>query len=75
MRRIRKSLGGNPWNTGGATQARVLGVPTLTYLPYCFFNIISPFMSILIASINYRIRRFSNHDEQVPEGEVEVQDS
>lgn len=64
-----------PWNTGGATQARVLGVPTLTYLPYCFFNIISPFMSILIASINYRIRRFSNHDEQVPEGEVEVQDS
>ncbi|MCK4700084.1 MAG: Na+/H+ antiporter NhaC, partial [Bacteroidales bacterium] len=34
-----------PWNTGGATQARVLGVPTLSYLPFAFFNLISPFMS------------------------------
>jgi NhaC family Na+:H+ antiporter len=58
-----------PWNTGGATQARVLGVPTLTYLPYCFFNIISPFMSILIASINYRIRRLSSKGDQDLSGE------
>lgn len=49
-----------PWNTCGATQARVLGVPTFTYLPFCFFNIISPFMTILIAAINYKIRRFNN---------------
>lgn len=48
-----------PWNTGGATQASVLGVPTLTYLPYCFFNIISPFMSIFIAAINFKIRRYT----------------
>jgi NhaC family Na+:H+ antiporter len=53
-----------PWNTGGATQARVLGVSTLTYLPYCFFNIISPFMSILIASFNYKIRRLNGRGEQ-----------
>lgn len=46
-----------PWNTGGATQARVLGVATLDYLPYCFFNIISPFMSILFAYLNIKIRR------------------
>ncbi len=46
-----------PWNTGGATQSRVLGVPTLTYLPFCFFNLITPLMSILVASLNYRIRR------------------
>jgi NhaC family Na+:H+ antiporter len=51
-----------PWNTCGATQSRVLGVSTFTYLPYCFFNIISPFMSVLIASINYKIRRFSKED-------------
>ena len=37
-----------PWNTCGATQASVLGVSTLTYLPFCFFNIISPFMLSLI---------------------------
>ncbi len=53
-----------PWNTGGATQATVLGVPTLTYLPYSFFNLISPFMSIFIAAINYKIRRFKPEELQ-----------
>lgn len=46
-----------PWNTCGATQAKVLGVATIAYLPYCFFNIISPLMSILFAYTNYKIRR------------------
>ena len=48
-----------PWNTCGATQARVLGVSTFTYLPFCFFNIISPLMTILVAVLNYRIRRLT----------------
>ena len=46
-----------PWNTCGMTQSTVLGVPTLTYLPYCFFNLISPLMSILVAAIGWRIYR------------------
>ncbi len=46
-----------PWNTCGATQAGILGVSTLTYLPYCFFNIISPFMTVLYAIIGYKIRK------------------
>lgn len=51
-----------PWNTCGATQSRVLGVPTLEYLPYCFFNLISPFMNIFITAIHYKIRTIqSNH--------------
>lgn len=45
-----------PWNTCGAAQSKVLGVSTLTYLPYCFFNLISPLMSIFIAMIGYKIR-------------------
>lgn len=44
-----------PWNTCGMTQATILNVPTLVYLPYCFFNLISPLMSILIAAIGYKI--------------------
>lgn len=44
-----------PWNSCGMTQATVLGVSTLTYLPYCFFNIISPLMSIIIAATGYKI--------------------
>lgn len=44
-----------PWNTCGMTQATILSVPTLTYLPYCFFNLMSPLMSIFIATIGYKI--------------------
>ena len=46
-----------PWNTCGMTQSLVLHVPTLTYLPYCFFNIISPLMSVTIAMLGYKIFR------------------
>jgi len=46
-----------PWNTCGMTQSSVLGIPTLVYLPYCFFNLISPLMSIIIAGIGWRIKR------------------
>lgn len=48
-----------PWNTCGMTQATVLGVPTLTYLPYCFFNYLSPLMSMLIAAIGWKIKRIA----------------
>ena len=48
-----------PWNTCGMTQATILSVPTLVYLPYCFFNIISPLMSIAVAAIGYKIARRS----------------
>lgn len=44
-----------PWNTCGMTQATVLGVPTLTYLPYCFFNLLCPVMTLLVAAIGWRI--------------------
>ena len=44
-----------PWNTCGMTQATILATPTLVYLPYCFFNILSPLMSILIAALGYKI--------------------
>ncbi len=46
-----------PWNTCGMTQSTVLGVATMTYLPYCFFNILSPLMTLLVAAIGWRIRQ------------------
>lgn len=51
-----------PWNTCGMTQSTVLGVPTIVYLPYCFFNILSPLMTILIAAIGWKIRRVKPKD-------------
>ncbi len=44
-----------PWNTCGVVQSMVLGVPTLVFMPFCFFNILSPLMSIIVAKLNYKI--------------------
>lgn len=49
-----------PWNSCGMTQSTVLKVPTLDYLPYCFFNLLSPLMSITICAIGYKIYRKAN---------------
>lgn len=51
-----------PWNSCGMTQATVLGVATMTYLPYCIFNLISPLMSIIVAAIGYKIYRIPVED-------------
>ena len=51
-----------PWNTCGAYHANVLSVATLTYLPFCFFNIISPFMSIFFAYANIKLRKSIHSD-------------
>jgi NhaC family Na+:H+ antiporter len=52
-----------PWNSCGMTQSTVLGVATLTYLPYCLFNLISPIMSLLVAIIGYKIYRKSSPEK------------
>ena len=49
-----------PWNTCGATQSAVLGVATLSYLPYCFFNLISPIMTIIYAYLGIKIQKLKN---------------
>jgi len=46
-----------PWNTCGAAQSAVLGVATLTYLPFCFFNLISPLMTIIYGYLNIKIKK------------------
>lgn len=46
-----------PWNSCGMTQSTVLGVATLTYLPFCIFNLISPLMSLIAAIVGYKIVR------------------
>ncbi len=43
-----------PWNTCGMVQSTVLGVATLTYLPYCFFNLLSPVGSVIAAALLQR---------------------
>lgn len=61
-----------PWNTCGAVNSTVLHVPTLSYLPFAFFNLISPIMSVFVAYINFKIHKYSDKEiaelrEQYPE--------
>ena len=46
-----------PWNTCGAAQSAVLGVATIAYLPFCFFNLISPLMTIMYGYLNIKIKK------------------
>lgn len=52
-----------PWNTCGATQSAVLGVATMAYLPFCFFPIISPIMTIIFGYFDIKITRYKNQEE------------
>ena len=45
-----------PWNTCGAYQASVLGVPVLDYFIYAIFNYVSPFMTLLFAAFKIKIQ-------------------
>ena len=42
-----------PWTACGMTQSTVLGIPTIVYLPFCFFNLISPIMSCMVAALGF----------------------
>ncbi|MGL5787182.1 MAG: Na+/H+ antiporter NhaC family protein [Bacteroidales bacterium] len=55
-----------PWNACGLTQATVLNVSTMTYLPYCFFNILSPITTLLIAAIGYKIKKSDSEVDESP---------
>lgn len=46
-----------PWNTCGAYQSGTLGVDTFDYLPYAFFNLLSPVMTLIFAAFNIKIKQ------------------
>ncbi len=54
-----------PWNTCGVYHAGILGIGTLTYLPFAFFNLLSPFMTLLFAAFMIKIKRTDSQAEAV----------
>lgn len=52
-----------PWNTCGAYHSGVLGVATGAYIPYAFFNLISPVMTIVYAYLNIKIKKLTKADD------------
>lgn len=51
-----------PHNTCGAYQSGVLGVDTMAYLPYAFFNYLSPIMTLIYAAFGIKIRKLVSKD-------------
>jgi len=44
-----------PWNSCGAYMAATLGVATLSYAPFAFFNILAPIITVASAYAGYRM--------------------
>ena len=52
-----------PWNTCGAYQSSVLGVDTFHYAGYAVFNWLSPFMTLLFAAFQIKIKKLSKKEK------------
>ena len=44
----------------------VLGVPTLSYLPYCVFNYASPALSVLYGFTGFKVEKLDPHASPPP---------
>ena len=49
-----------PWNTCGAYQSGILGVSVGDYFIYAIFNWLSPFMTLLVAAFNIKIKKLNS---------------
>jgi NhaC family Na+:H+ antiporter len=56
-----------PWNSCGAYMTGVLGVPTVQYLPYAFFNLLNPVVAVIYALTGFRIERVPPSDPEPAE--------
>jgi NhaC family Na+:H+ antiporter len=52
-----------PWNTCGAYMAATLGVATLAYLPFAFFNLINPLISVIYGFTGFTIVKEGESEE------------
>ena len=57
-----------PWNTGGAYQAATLGVPTILYAPFAFFNWLSPVVTLIFAWYGWTIAPLDPEPEDAAKG-------
>jgi NhaC family Na+:H+ antiporter len=53
-----------PWNTCGATQSTVLGVATGEYWMFCFFNLLSPIMTVIFGYTGIKVTKFTEEEQE-----------
>ncbi|MEE8567361.1 MAG: Na+/H+ antiporter NhaC [Anaerolineales bacterium] len=58
-----------PWNSCGAYMSATLGIATMAYLPYCFFNLLDVAITFLFGIIGFKITRIAPEEEfkEMPE--------
>ena len=56
-----------PWNTCGAYMAATLGVATFAYLPFAFFNLINPIVSVLYGIFDITIKKLEPEERAAAE--------
>jgi NhaC family Na+:H+ antiporter len=49
-----------PWNSCGAFMAATLGVATIGFVPYCFFNLLNPLMTLILGFTGFRMLRITS---------------
>lgn len=54
-----------PWNTCGAYMAATLGVPTFAYLPFAFFNLVNPVVSVIYGFTGFTIEKIEDEAQPV----------
>jgi NhaC family Na+:H+ antiporter len=62
-----------PWNSCGAYMAGVLGVPTMEYLPYAFFNILNPIVALVYAFTGFRVEHVEATEAESVEADAAVE--
>jgi len=58
-----------PWNTCGAFMAATLGVPTLSYAPYAFLNLMNPIIAIIYGITHFKITPLEDGEQPVSQGQ------
>jgi len=53
-----------PWGVAGAFAANTLGVSTLAFLPFCFFSLLSPVLSIISGFTGIGLKRLPKSDQK-----------
>jgi NhaC family Na+:H+ antiporter len=54
-----------PWNSCGAYMAAALGISTLSFAPFCFFNLLNPLVTIVFTVVGLRVVRSASRPAEM----------
>lgn len=55
-----------PWNSCGAYMSAALGVSTIGFAPFCFFNLLNPLLTVVFTAVGFRVLRSASGQKTAP---------